>query len=370
MSQEIPRTEASGSRGRWWVRAAVKLIVALAAIGVLVAIGAMPTPNHETPASEAPPVNVVVMDVVAEKLVPDTFVLPAVVEPNRVITVAAEVAARIERIPPEEGDLIDAGDLLVQLNDDLILPEFRGAAAQYKRDQIEFERMEALVKEDATPRQDLDNATVQLAASEAALSGVRARLERTKILAPAGGVLNKVLVEEGEYVQPGTAVAELVDIRVVKVVVDVPERDIGFFAVGQEAHVFVQNKGQERTVAGTITYVNELANSQTRSTAIEISLDNSDRRLRSGQIVRVSLTRRVLNDAILIPLRAVLPQEEGYAVYVAKDSMAQRCDIEIGTIKGDRVHVTNGLDPGQKLIVDGHRLIAPGQKINIVSEDR
>ena len=60
-------------------------------------------------------------------------------------------------------------------------------------------------------------------------------------------------------------------------------------------------------------------------------------------------------------------QTAGYAVYVVTDSQAQRRDIELGIIKDDRVHVTQGLNPGETLIIDGHRLVAPGQKVNIVS---
>ena len=161
-----------------------------------------------------------------------------------------------------------------------------------------------LFQENATSRQDLDNAVVDLASSKAQLAEVRARLDRTEIFSPLTGVLNDLPVERGEYVGAGTPVAEVVDMAVVKVVVDVPERDIAFFAVGQEAGVLLDldSEGRDGPVTGMITYINELADPQTRSTAMEIMLDNGDRTLRSGQIVRVRLTRRTLDDAILIPL--------------------------------------------------------------------
>lgn len=370
MSPEAPKMQAERRGHGWLFRTVIKLVIVVAAVGILVGIGAMPAPNRQTPAQETPPVNVVVMDVAAEQAFADTITLPAVVEPNRVVTVSAEVSARVERILPKEGDLIQAGDLLVQLNEDLIRPQFLMAEAQYKRDKIEFDRMAALVEADATPRQDLDNATVQLAASEATLAEVRARLDRTHIVAPAGGVLNNLLVEEGEYVQAGTPVAEVVETRTIKVVVAVPERDIAFFDVGQEAGVLLNSRGADSNTKGTISYINRLADSQTRSTIMEITLDNRDGHLRSGQIVRVVLTRGVLDDVIFIPLLAVLPQEEGYAVYVVKDSTAERRDIEIGIIKGDRVHVKQGLVPGESLIIGGHRLVAPGQTVNVVSGNR
>jgi membrane fusion protein (multidrug efflux system) len=235
--------------------------------------------------------------------------------------------------------------------------------------------MAELVDLDATAQSDLDNAKTQWAISKAKLEEVRARLERTKIVAPGGGVLNDLLVEEGEYVQPGMPVAEIVDTSVVKVVVDVPERDIGFFKVGQKAEVIVDSKvadsnGQPPALSGPITFISELADARTRSTPVEITLANPERELRSGQIVRVRLTRRMLKDAVLIPLLAVIPMEEGYAAYVVNSDEAHRRDLKLGIMRKDEVQVEQGLKAGDQLIVAGHRFVAPGQKVRIIPETK
>jgi membrane fusion protein (multidrug efflux system) len=371
-------TKSSKTNNNWLRRNAVKAVIILVAIAILTAIMKMPAKKREAPATEAPPVNVTVMTVTAEPQLADTFDLPAVVEPNRIVTVSAEVSGRIERIPPEEGSKVSAGDLLIKLNTDLILPEFDSAKAQVERDQIEFDRMTNLTKGNAATQRDLDNATSQLAISKARLEGIRARLERTSIFAPTTGVLNDLLVEEGEYVDAGNPVAQVVDTNTVKVVVEIPERDIAFFAIGEKAEIpvdtkgqaSVDTKGQARSLVGTITFISELADPRTRTTRMEITLDNKERLLRSGQIVHVSLTRRILKDAILIPLLAVIPMEDSKAVYVVNSSQAKRREVELGIIRGYQVQVTRGLEPGDKLIVAGHRFIAPGQKVNIVPEKK
>jgi membrane fusion protein (multidrug efflux system) len=98
---------------------------------------------------------------------------------------------------------------------------------------------------------------------------------------------------------------------------------------------------------------------------MEITLDNEQGLVRSGQIVSVNLTRRIIKDAVLIPLLAVVPMEEGNSVYVVNSTEARRRDVELGIIKGDRVRITGGIEPGDKLIIEGHRFVAPGQKVNI-----
>ena len=370
-------TKISKTNNNWLRRNAIKAVIILVAIGILIAIMKMQAKKREAPATEAPPVNVSVMTVTATPQFADTFELPAVVEPNRIVTVSAEVNGRVERIPPEEGSKVRAGDLLIKLNTDLIRPEFDSAEAQVARDQIEFDRMTNLVKESATTQRDLDNATSQLAISKARLEGIRARLERTSIFAPNAGVLNDLLVEEGEYVDPGKPVAQIVDTDTVKVVVEIPERDIAFFAIGEKADIFLNTKNQasldtkeQARLTGTITFISELADPRTRTTRTEITLGNEQRLLRSGQIVHVSLTRQILKDAILIPLLAVIPMEDNKAVYVVNSTQAKRREVKIDIIRGDKVQITSGLEPGDKLIIAGHRFVDPGQKVNIVPEKK
>jgi len=365
MSNKTSKTNAGSGVRKWLRRNALKLLIAVIAIGIVVAVRKIEKEDRETAASPAPPVNVTVMTVQAEPNLADTFELPAVVEPNRVVNVSAEFEGRIERIPREEGSRVQAGDLLVRLNDDLIRPAYEKAKAQVERDEIEYNRMKKLVEDDATSRRDLDDATTKLAVSRAQLEEVAARLERTRIFAPIDGILNDIMVEEGEYVAIGAPVAEIVDTSVVKVVVQVPERDIVYFDLGREADVLVHTKDGNKWLTGKITFISEVADQQTRSTRMEITVPNERRIVRSGQIVTVKLTRRVLEEAVMIPLLAVIPMEDDNAVYVVNSSEAKRREVDLGIIKGDRVRIKNGVRPGDKLIIEGHRFVAPGQKVNI-----
>ncbi|UCG56566.1 MAG: efflux RND transporter periplasmic adaptor subunit [Phycisphaerales bacterium] len=370
MSDQSPQAKTRKTNRGWLRRNVPKAVIIVAAIAALTLISRLPTRKQDVAVSEAPPVNVTVLTVAAEPEFADTFDLPAVVEPNRIVTVSAEVAGQIERIPVKKGSTVRAGDLLVELNADLLRPRFESAEAQTRHDQTEYDRIAGLVKSGASPSRDLDNATTQLTISKANLEQIRATLERTRILAPTNGILNDVPVEEGEYVQPDARVAEIVDTDIVKVAVQVPERDIGFFATGQEAEVLLDPKGKEKPLVGTITFISELAHENTRSTRLEISLPNKQRLLRSGQIVLARLRRRILKDAILIPLLAVIPMEDSKAVYVVNSATAQRREVQLDIIRGDRVQVTRGLEPGDRLIVAGHRFVAPGQKVKIVSESK
>ncbi len=368
MNTVSPKPGKVAKKG-WFRRNVPKLVIIIAAIAVLTGISKIPKRNNQAPPTEPPLVNVTTMTTVSQSQFADTFKLPAVVEPNRIITVSAEVSGRIEKIPLKKGTTVQAGQMLVKLNTDLIKPEYEMAKAQIERDQIEYERMANLVKDDATSKRDLDDATTKLAISKATLEEVTARLDRTRILSPITGPLNDLMVEIGEYVQPGTPIAEIVDINSVKVVVEVPERDVPFFSVGGQATISLDVAEQEKLFTGKITFISEIADDLTHTTRMEITISNRDMILRSGQIVEAHLNRRILDNIILIPLLSVIPMEDGQTVYVVNNSAeVERRAVKLGIIKGDSVQVTHGLEAGEKLIVSGHRLVAPGQKVNIVSE--
>jgi len=91
--------------------------------------------------------------------------------------------------------------------------------------------------------------------------------------------------------------------------------------------------------------------------------------LHGGQIVEVVLTRRVVKDAIMAPLLAVIPLEDGAAVYVVNDGKAKRHDVTLGLIRGREVQIVSGLAVGERLIVAGHRFVGPGQDVRIVKMD-
>ncbi len=369
MRKETDNTKSSKKSGGHFVHNLIRLILFLGAIAVVAAVAKMHKKTDEAAPSDAPPVNVKVMEIKPEPEFADTFRLPAVVEPNRIVTVSAEVDGRIESIPVTEGKSVKSGDLLIKLNTDLLQPQFDMAKAQLERDKIEYTRMKNLVENNATAQSDLDNAKTKLDVSQAQFDEIKARLERATIKAPISGVLNKIQVEEGEYIQSGKAVAEIVDNDTVKVAVDIPERDISFFTTGKDAQVEATYQDREEERTGKITFISQVADSLTRSTPMEITLDNEDKCLHSGQIVDVVLTRQNLKNVIMIPLEAVIPMEKGNAVYVANSPIAKRRVVELGVIKGDNVQIKSGLDGGDKLIISGHRFVVPGQTVNVVSPE-
>lgn len=332
--------------------------------GVLAMMGGC-RPKVPPAPTDPPPVNVKTKTIEPVSQLADTFVLPGVLEPSRVVDVSAEVAGRIEELQVGEGQAVDAGQLLVRLNTELLKAEHDRATAQAEFDQREYERTQQAQRSGVATGNEVDTARTTAAGSQATLALARANLERAQIIAPISGILDNLPVEKGEYLKVGDLIARIVDLDTVKVRVDVPERDVAYLTKGQQAEAIV-NGGH--TVTGEITYISELADILTRTSPIEITIDNPEHNLRSGQIARVRLTRRVLESAIMVPLEAVIPLEDGREVYVVEDSKAQPRKVELGLLKGSSVQIVSGLQPGDQLIVTGQRFVGPGQAVRVVEQ--
>jgi len=391
---ELGRTDShTGGKPPRWGRRLIPPALILVGV-ILVAVVALMRPATPTPPPAEPvPVNVEVRLVRPTPELPDTFDLTGVIEPDRVVNVAAEVAGRIERYGQRtrevtwhgqvlpagrtltEGEPVSAGDPLVHLNRDLLEAAYERSRAQAEYDEREYRRILDLFERGLTSKTELDDARTRRDISKATLDEAARQLARTTILAPCDGILNRLVMEVGEYARPGDVVAEIVVVDTVKVAVDVPERDVSYLKLGRPADVIPldngagsPSNGASGSYAGQITYISARADEGTRTTRTEVTIPNPAYRLHAGQIVRVRLTRRVLHDVIMVPLASVIPLEDGKEVYVVVDGCAQRRPVELGLIKGREVQILSGLAPGDRLIVNGQRLVASGQPVRVVQE--
>jgi membrane fusion protein (multidrug efflux system) len=386
----------SGKTPGWFARHRATWIIVI--LGVLMLIGlnallAQPEKGFEPTERE---LEKVTLEKVVPRRVEDTLALAGDVEPALVVNIASETDARVKSFagcqdkydletftvtpgPAEagviqEGARVVKGQPLVYLNDDLEQAQYEQAKAVHKFRLLETDRIKLLHTRGAATMTELDRSSQELSVAGSLLRVAEARLERCVIVAPGDGIVNLLPVEVGEYVRKGKEVAQIVEPRYVDIVVHVPERDIDYFSMGQEVEIVPVNGGQV-PITGKITYISELADRASRKTRVEVKTHNprdakGHRKFRNGQIVQMKLTRQRLEGAVMIPLRAILPTEQGQVVYVlGEDDVALRRHIEVDRhmIQGDRIRVKNGLQAGDMLIVDGNRYVGPGQTVRVVA---
>ncbi|GAB4241914.1 MAG: efflux RND transporter periplasmic adaptor subunit [Acidobacteriota bacterium] len=350
-----------------WIRWSISTLTVVVCVIVLLWVARLPAPARDVPPQEEVIVEVAVMPVTARAEVADVLRLPAVLEPFLVVEVPAEQRGQIEEQFVAEGERVEVGARLLRLDTDLLETALQRAQAQVDFDELTRRRLLELLERGVARRSELDEVEARLKVNRALLQEARTNLERATVYAPVSGILDEWLRETGEFVNVGDPVARIVDVSKVKVRVQVPERDVPYIKLGREVKVRVDALGG-RLFTGRVTYVSATASAGSRTTPVEITLDNSSGVLHPGMIVRTEATRRVLRDVVMIPLSAVVPMDDERVVYVEEDGVAERRTVELGILQGTAVQVVAGLSPGDRLIVKGQRLVGPGQKVAVIRE--
>ena len=203
------------------------------------------------------------------------------------------------------------------------------------------------------------------------LDVLEARLARTTIRAPIGGVLDSRFVEIGTLVSPGTPVVRIVQADTIRILAGIPERYALYVSAGTEASVSFDVLPEEAHT-GSTTFVGVTVDPDTRTFPIELTLANPGGHLKPGMVAEVSVAQAQLPEAIVVPRQALVSMEEGSVVFVVEgageESLAVVRPVGIVTSQGNYVVVESGLRAGDRLVVVGQQGLTDGDRVRVVAE--
>ncbi len=242
--------------------------------------------------------------------------------------------------------------------------EVKAVELALRRTQEEFERAESGLRE---AEAEHAVAEAELASAEAELSRAQDALANTQVRAPFAGIISEKSVTLGEQVAPGTVLFRLADIKSVKVLTRIPADDIAFLHSGTKADITLT--GFAEPFQGRVEHIGPRADPETRTFPVEILIENrGPRQLLPGMFARAMIPVRSYPQAILIPRASVLTEDGTPTVFVAdpKREFAHRRPVTIARTFGPRYLIERGLEPGDLLVVTGHRRLRDGTAIRVV----
>ena len=313
---------------------------------------------------EVPAVRVITLTLKPERL-EDKISLPAEVEPLEDLWVKAEVKGQVVSIPAKEGRLVKKGQLLVRLDDRDYRSRLARIEANYRLARQDHERMVSLVKKNIAAESKLDEIEARLEEFKARRGEAQLALDRTSITAPISGRLNEIKAKKGELLDVNQEVAQILQFKKVKVMVGVPESDVAAVFDLNEAEVIIEALGN-RKVKGRKIFLSRQPRTLARLYDLELMVPNPDGRILPGMFAQVELIKKVFDQALAVPLYAVITQGDERFVYVEKDGQAEKRLIKLGVLVGWQVHVEAGLNPGERVIVVGHRFLDDGQAVKVI----
>ena len=282
-------------------------------------------PESVATAVAAPRSKVRVRTQSAEEVV-RTIVVNGETAPARVVEISAETDGRVTSIGAERGSNVERGGLLVQLDERDRKARLAQAHATVKQREVEYEGRMKLQSESYVSEAQLQEAVAQLETARAELRRAELDLEYMTVRAPFDGALQSRIAEVGDFLKVGDPIATFVDNRKIIVAADVSEFDARYVEVGETAEARLATG---ELVRGQIRYVAPVADSATRTFAVELEVDNADGALRAGGTAellipaetvsahRVSPSLLTLDDAGNVGLKII--NEQGEVEFVVAD---------------------------------------------------
>ena len=349
----------------------VLLLVVLVAISLLVfkiksEKEILAAENKAAKAELKPPVNVVALDL-KPSTIKDRLELPGTVKPWTTLNVVAEITGRVIRKAVTEGQKVVPGDILVQLDAREYRNQYQSARAAYRTAQANLKRFEHLQTTKATTQAKLDDARTQVAAAKATMDNAALAVERCTIRAAIGGVINRLPVEIGHYLNKGDPVAELLQLDRLKVLVGIPESDVDAVRQLEEFTVTIDALGGKTTV-GRKYHLSRTTDQMARLYDLQLEVANPGGEILPDMFARIEIVKNVIQDGIAVPLYSIVTRQDGQVVYVVEDNVARERRVAIGMLDGWRCEVKSGLALGEQVIVVGQRNVNDGQAIKVVRQ--
>jgi multidrug efflux system membrane fusion protein len=302
------------------------------------------------------------------------------------VTVMSRVPGEIMKVAFTEGQVVKAGELLIEIDPrpyQIQLEQAEGALAKDQAsltdNKILLARDEELFKQHVIARQDLDNQRAAEAqfegaiiSDEAAVDSAKLELTYSKITAPIGGKIGLRLVDPGNVVTINQGLIVITQVQPIAVRFSIPEDDLPLVVNDMKGNPNLPVEAWDRDFKtkladGTLLTINNQIDQTTGTILLKAVFPNLDNMLFPNQFVNARLRVGVTSHAVLIPLAAVQRgNARGSFVFVVKpDKTAQKRIVTIGATQGDTVAIASGLSAGDVVVTDGVDKLRTGARVNL-----
>jgi len=307
------------------------------------------------------------------------------------VTIRSQISGYLMKIDFKEGDEVKRGDLLAQIDQrpyEATLAQAKGALARdealLKGAQVDLARYQGLAAQNAVPHQTLDTQIALVAqdqgtveADRAAVQSAQVNLQFCRILSPLDGRVGLRQVDQGNYVTPGDSngIVVITQLQPISVLFTVPEDNLQAIAKRLQSGATLSTAAFDRSGAnkiadGTLQTFDSQIDATTGTIKLRAEFPNDARTLYPNQFVNVRLLLDTHKDVTTMSTAGVQRGVPGTFVYLINaDNTVSVRPIKLGVTEGDRVEVISGLQPGDRIVIDGADKLRDGAKVTIRSDN-
>jgi multidrug efflux pump subunit AcrA (membrane-fusion protein) len=334
------------------------------------------------------------------------------------VTVSSEADGTVRAILADLGDRVQAGQVLIRLDNERQqyafqqqqaalartlaqygaadpqhlpepdnTPDVRRASAELVQARSAFDRAKELLRRELVSQQAFDDAQAELQtkqaghevalqnsrnlrasiqASEAAMKLADRQLRDTEIRAPFNGVVERRLINLGELVREQMPVMAIVRLDPLKVTAEIPEKMAPWIDNGRPVEMHV-DAYPTRTFTGKVTRISPAVNTGTRAFPFEAVVPNSEGILKPGTFARVHVESGKVDEVLTLPFAALQYRYGVNRAFVVNGDRLEMRELQVGERLGDRIEVTSGVKPGERVVVSDVETLNGGELVAVTS---
>ena len=291
----------------------------------------------------------------------------ATLEADEQATVVSQITGVVLEIKVEEGDFVEAGQILAQVETDRYSLQVERANAAFIRLEMDFQRKKELYTKQLVSAEDYERVASEYAAQKAGVELAKLDLEYTKIRAPISGYISERLVRAGNLVKLHDPVYRITNYDPLLAILHVPERELSVLRKGLEVSMSL-DAWPDETFFGEVIRISPVVDPATGTFRVTAEIRDHAQMLKPGLFGRVGILYDLHRDVPVIPRSAVITEDELSHVFViSEEGNAARRNIQLGYEREGLIEVLVGLAQGETVVTAGKGSLSDGTLVEVIN---
>lgn len=284
---------------------------------------------------------------------------------GHVATLSAPAAGRVAQVFVTTGQVVQQGQALVELDQAPFQAALQAAEAAYLAAQRANERQQRLANEGIVPKKDAEAAAAEMARTHSDVVAAQRVASLSVLKAPIGGVVTRMTATLGASVDPAAPLVEVADPKALDVLLNATPTDAGRVRPGANVALSAGSTATgEPLGVGTVMDVAGTVDSASRGVAVRVQVATTRRPMRIGETVFGAVAIGTRPNAIVIPNEALVPEGEGFKVFVVDEKgFAHEREVKVGAKNDKGVEITEGLKAGERIVTLGAYGVSDSAKV-------
>ena len=315
------------------------------------------------------------INVIAETMAPKTFKhfieVQGTVESDNNIFIPAEMPAIVQKIYVTEGDRVKKGQLLAQLDATVLESSIQEIELGLELATTVYERQKRLWDQQIGSEIQYLQTKNQKEGLEKKLATVMEQYKMTRITSPISGIVDEIVIREGEMAMAGIGALRVIQISDLKVKANISDKYIQDISAGDTAFVTIPSTGWN--YQKPISVVSRVIDPNTRTFSLEVAVPNNGKNIMYHMLAVIRINDYINNNALVVPINVVQNSGSEYFLFVAEKNddfwIASKRTVVPGKYYDNQIEILANLNPGDQVITVGYQDLANGQPIKLVEND-